>query len=119
MKNEIPYLIAEIGINHNGHLENVFKLIDQAVEAGWNMVKFQKRDPDVCVPENQKNNIKTWEGQQMTYLEYKKKIEFGLAEYWHINQYCKEKGIRTVLFTSGIKKKVQIPDEQKELLIFN
>ncbi len=93
MRYEMPYLIAEIGINHNGHLENVFKLIDQAVEAGWNMVKFQKRDPDICVPESQKNNIKTWEGQQMTYLEYKKKIEFGLEEYKQINQYCKKKGI--------------------------
>lgn len=93
MRYEIPYLIAEIGINHNGHLNNAFKLIDQAVAAGWNMVKFQKRDPDTCVPEDQKNNLRIWEGQEMTYLEYKKKIEFGFEEYWHINQYCKEKGI--------------------------
>ena len=42
-----PYLIAEIGINHNGDIRKAFELIDIAVEAGWDMVKFQKRDPDV------------------------------------------------------------------------
>lgn len=93
MKYEVPYLIAEIGINHNGHLNKALELIDQAVAAGWNMVKFQKRDPDICVPEDQKNKPKIWEGQKMTYLEYKKKIEFGYEEYQIINQYCKEKGI--------------------------
>lgn len=93
MKYDMPYLIAEIGINHNGHLENAFALIDQAVAAGWNMVKFQKRDPDICVPEAQKNQPRTWEGQEMTYLEYKKKIEFGKQEYEQIRDYCKKKNI--------------------------
>lgn len=76
-----PYLIAEIGINHNGDIRKAFELIDIAVEAGWDMVKFQKRDPDVCVPEDQKNLPKIWKGKEMTYLEYKKDIEFGLEEY--------------------------------------
>lgn len=94
MRYKMPYLIAEIGINHNGSLENAFKLIDQAVEAGWNMVKFQKRDPDICVPEDQKNKSRTWQGKKMTYLEYKKSIEFGKQEYELINEYCKKKNIQ-------------------------
>ncbi|MFZ9088253.1 MAG: N-acetylneuraminate synthase family protein, partial [Pontimonas sp.] len=49
------YVIAEIGINHNGELENAKKLIDVAAEAGCQAVKFQKRTPDISTPENQKN----------------------------------------------------------------
>ena len=50
--------IAEIGINHNGSLETAFELIKQAKEAGADVVKFQKRTPEICVPEEQKNVIK-------------------------------------------------------------
>ena len=88
-----PYLIAEIGINHNGDIRKAFELIDIAVEAGWDMVKFQKRDADVCVPEDQKNLPKMWKGKEMTYLEYKKDIEFGLEEYKQIRAYCNRAGI--------------------------
>ena len=86
-------LIAEIGINHNGNLGKALQLIDQAKMAGWDVVKFQKRDPDICVPEHQKSQSKFWDGQDMTYLEYKKLIEFGLDEYKIINEYCKKIGI--------------------------
>lgn len=88
-----PYLIAEAGINHNGDIRKAFELIDIAVEAGWDIVKFQKRDPDTCVPEDQKTLPKMWKGKEMTYLEYKKDIEFGLEEYKQINAYCNNKGI--------------------------
>ena len=44
-----PYLIAEIGINHNGDLQIAKKLIDAAFATGWNSVKFQKREPDIAV----------------------------------------------------------------------
>ena len=57
-KNKIfkkPYLIAEIGINHNGSLKIAREMISVAKNCGFNAVKFQKRDPDICVPENQKN----------------------------------------------------------------
>lgn len=87
-------LIAEIGINHNGHLNNVISLIDMAIAAGWDVVKFQKRDPDICVPEDQKFKLKIWEGEEMTYLDYKKKIEFGKEEYDYINAYCKKNNIK-------------------------
>ena len=48
------YIIAEIGINHNGDIDIAKKLIDIAAVAGCDAVKFQKRNPDVCVPEHQK-----------------------------------------------------------------
>ena len=53
-----PYLIAEIGINHNGDLQIAKKLIDAAFACGWACVKFQKRTPEICVPENQKNMMR-------------------------------------------------------------
>ena len=87
------YIIGEIGINHQGDLSIAKKLIDIAAAAGCDAVKFQKRNPDVCVPEEQKNKPRTWQGEEMTYLEYKHKIEFGLEEYDEIDDYCKLKGI--------------------------
>lgn len=86
-------VIGEIGINHNGSLELCKKLIDVAVIAGCDYVKFQKRNPDVCVPEEQKSKPKSTPWGEMTYLEYKYKTEFGQEEYDAINAYCKEKGI--------------------------
>ena len=51
-------IIAEIGINHNGSLDLAKKLIDLAKVAGCDFVKFQKRDPEICVPDSQKSTIK-------------------------------------------------------------
>ena len=48
------YLIGEIGINHNGDMGIAEKLMDATNACGWNCAKFQKRNPDVCVPEDQK-----------------------------------------------------------------
>ena len=90
---EKTYIIAEIGINHNGSLENAKKLIDLASVAGCDAVKFQKRNPDVCVPEHQKQNIRETPWGTMTYIDYKHKVEFGKEEYDEINSYCKERGI--------------------------
>jgi N-acetylneuraminate synthase len=87
------YIIAEIGINHNGDLNIAKRLIDIAAAAGCDAVKFQKRDPDVCVPEHQKNVEKDTPWGSMTYLEYKHKTEFGKEEYDEIDQRCKDKGI--------------------------
>jgi len=86
-------IIGEIGINHNGDLDICKKIIDAAVLAGCNYVKFQKRNPDVCVPEEQKTKPKSTPWGEMTYLEYKYKVEFGKEEYDEIDRYCKEKGI--------------------------
>ena len=86
-----PYFIAEIGINHNGDLQIAKKLMDGAHAAGWNAVKFQKREPDIAVPEHQKTVMRDTPWGRMTYLEYKKRIEFGKTEYDYIDGYCREK----------------------------
>jgi N-acetylneuraminate synthase len=86
-----PFLIGEIGINHNGSLALAKKIISIAKHYGFDSVKFQKRDPDICVPDDQKNKIKETPWGEMTYLEYKKKIEFGLKEYKEIKKFCKKK----------------------------
>ena len=91
--NPIPYFIAEIGINHNGDLQIAKKLIDAAFCTNWHCVKFQKRTPEIAVPEAQKNVPRETPWGTMTYLEYKKRIEFGKEEYDYIDGYCKEKPI--------------------------
>ena len=88
---EQPYLIAEIGINHNGDLQIAKKLIDAAFACSWDCVKFQKREPDLCVPEHQKGAIRETPWGTMTYIEYKHRIEFSRKEYDYIDKYCKEK----------------------------
>ncbi len=87
------YFIAEIGINHNGDIGITKKLIDASFATSWDCVKFQKRNPDVCVPDHQKDVMRDTPWGRMTYLEYKHKVEFGKEEYDYINDYCKEKPI--------------------------
>ena len=87
------HIIAEIGINHNGDLDIAKKLIDVAVLSGCDSVKFQKRNPDVCVPEHQKGKLRDTPWGRMTYLDYKYKVEFGKEEYDEIKRYCKERNI--------------------------
>ena len=87
------YIIAEIGINHNGSLETAKKLIDIAAVSGCDAVKFQKRNPDVCVPEHQKNIPRDTPWGTMSYLDYKYRMEFGKEEYDIIDEYCKTKDI--------------------------
>ena len=86
-----PYFIGEIGINHNGDIQIAKKLMDATFACNWNCVKFQKRNPDICVPEKQKNVMRDTPWGKMTYLDYKYKVEFGKKEYDYIDTYCKEK----------------------------
>ncbi len=92
-KRKTPYLIGEIGINHNGDLQIAKKLIDAVFSCNWHCVKFQKRNPDVCVPEKQKNTMRDTPWGKITYLEYKYKVEFGKKEYDYIDKYCNEKPV--------------------------
>ncbi|MFD2574102.1 N-acetylneuraminate synthase family protein [Spirosoma soli] len=87
------YVIAEIGINHNGSLEIAKQLIDEAVAAKVDAVKFQKRTPEVCVPRDQWDVMRDTPWGRMTYIDYKRKTEFGMLEYTAIDQYCRERGI--------------------------
>ncbi len=87
------YIIAEIGINHNGDLDIAKQLIDLSALCKCDYVKIQKRNPDVCVPENQKNKIRETPWGNMTYLEYKYKIEFSENEIRELVEYSRLKGI--------------------------
>ena len=87
------FIVGEIGINHNGDLDIAKQLIDVAKWAGADAVKFQKRTPELCVPEDQKIKMRETPWGYITYLEYRHKTEFGEEEYKEIDRYCKEKGI--------------------------
>tara|TARA_R110002012_G_scaffold194218_1_gene362054 strand:- start:3338 stop:4186 length:849 start_codon:yes stop_codon:yes gene_type:complete len=86
-----PYFIGEIGINHNGDMDICKKLIDAVNACNWDCSKFQKRNPDVCVPEHQKNIIRNTPWGEMTYLEYKHRVEFNKSQYDEIDLYSKQK----------------------------
>ena len=87
------YIIAEIGINHNGSLEIAKQLIEEAVAAKASAVKFQKRTPEICVPKDQWEVMRDTPWGRMSYIDYKRKTEFGIVEYATIDQYCKKVGI--------------------------
>jgi N-acetylneuraminate synthase len=88
------FIIAEVGINHNGELELAKKLIDAAAVAGCDAVKFQKRTPELCVPAHQRDVRRETPWGQMTYLEYRRRMEFGMEEYSEIDRYCRERRIQ-------------------------
>ena len=87
------FIIAEIGINHNGELAFAKRLIDVAVMAGCNAVKFQKRTPEKAVPEEYKDVMRETPWGLMSYLDYRRRVEFRRAEYEEIDRYCQEKEI--------------------------
>ncbi|HEV7298782.1 MAG TPA: N-acetylneuraminate synthase family protein [Tepidisphaeraceae bacterium] len=87
------YVIAEIGINHNGDLNVAKKLIETAKLAGCDAVKFQKRTPELCVPPEQRDLKRETPWGVMTYLNYRHRVEFGEEQYGEINRYCREIGI--------------------------
>ena len=82
------YIIAEIGINHNGDLDIAKQLIDAAVEAGCDAVKFQKRTPELCVPEEQRDLMRHTPWGYISYMEYREKVEFGKDQFAEIVAYC-------------------------------
>jgi N-acetylneuraminate synthase len=84
------YIVAEIGINHNGDVENARKLIEAARHAGVDAVKFQKRTPEHCVPAEQRDHMRETPWGYITYFEYRKRMEFGKKEYDQIDRYCRE-----------------------------
>jgi len=87
------YIIAEIGINHNGSIDIAKKMIDGAAFAGADAVKFQKRTPEICVPADQWLIERETPWGRMTYIDYKRKTEFTMKQYFEIDQYCRQKGI--------------------------
>ena len=86
------YIIAEIGLNHNGSMDLCKKLIDHAVEANCNAVKFQKRTIDIVYFDDflRSPRDSPW---GTTQKEQKEGLEFGFNEYKEIDRYCRLKGI--------------------------
>lgn len=86
------FIIAEIGINHNGSLLLAKKMIDIAVTTGCDAVKFQKRTVDVVYSKEElARERKSIFGN--TNGDLKRGLEFGKEEYNEIDKYCKQKGI--------------------------
>src|ERR1041385_4067870 len=84
---EPTFIIAEIGINHSGSLETAKRLIDAALLAGCDAVKFQKRTPELCVPTAQRAVTRETPWGVMSYLDYRRRIEFGEEEYSELDAY--------------------------------
>ncbi|MGP3985480.1 N-acetylneuraminate synthase family protein [Streptomyces sp. 3N207] len=87
------YVTGEIGINHNGDLDNAFALIDAAAEAGCDAVKFQKRTPEICTPRDQWDLERDTPWGRMTYIDYRHRVEFGEDDYRAISEHCAKRGI--------------------------
>jgi len=87
------YVVAEIGINHNGDIRIAKAMIDAAVHAGVDAVKFQKRTPEICTPPEQQKQMRETPWGYITYLDYRYKVEFSEEQYSDIDRHCKEKGI--------------------------
>lgn len=87
------YIIAEIGINHNGDLGIAKQMIDAAVHAGADAVKFQKRTPEIATPLDQQTQMRETPWGYITYLEYRYRVEFNEEHYCEVEKYCKQKGI--------------------------
>ena len=88
------YVIGEIGINHNGDMAIARRLIDVAANAGCDAVKFQKRTPEICVPVEQQGKMRATPWGEMTYLEYKHRVEFGEEENAEIDRYWAQHGVQ-------------------------
>jgi N-acetylneuraminate synthase len=87
------FIVAEIGINHNGDIDLAKRLISLAVAAGCDGVKFQKRTPEICVPTPQRSTMRETPWGYISYMDYRQKVEFGLLEYREIDAYCRKQGM--------------------------
>jgi N-acetylneuraminate synthase len=87
------YIVAEIGINHNGDIQVAKQMIDAAVHAGADAVKFQKRTPEASTPPEQQKQMRDTPWGYITYLEYRHRVEFDLSDYQEIDRHCRTKGI--------------------------
>jgi len=87
------YVVAEIGINHNGDIEVAKRLMNAAKHAGVDAVKFQKRTPELCVPPEQRGQMRETPWGYITYLDYRYKVEFDAEQYAEIDRYGREIGI--------------------------
>jgi N-acetylneuraminate synthase len=92
-KGHPTYVIAEIGINHNGSVSIARQLIDAAADAGCDAVKFQKRTPELCVPPAQRGQLRETPWGVMTYMEYRHRVEFDARAYETLIDHCHRRSI--------------------------
>ncbi len=85
-----PYLIGEVGINHNGSVQLAKKIIFEAKKNNFDAIKLQKRDLKICIPKDQKDILRDTPWGRMTYLNYKKKIELNKKDFKDIIKFCKK-----------------------------
>lgn len=86
------FVVAEIGINHNGDVGLAKKLVGAAVSSGAQAVKFQKRTPELCVPPEQRDVPRETPWGVITYAEYRERVELGLEAYEEIDAFCRTMG---------------------------
>lgn len=87
------YVIAEIGLNHNGDVELAKQLIDVAADAGADAVKFQKRTPEIATPEHMRDLPRETPWGTMSYLDYRRRVEFDRDQYIEISDHALLRGL--------------------------
>lgn len=87
------YVIAEVGLNHNGSVDIAKALVDVAAHAGAQAVKFQKRTPEIATPEHMKGTLRDTPWGRMTYLDYRYRVEFSREQYVEIGDYATLRGL--------------------------
>ena len=87
------YIVAEIGVNHNGIPQLAFELIDIAVDAGADAVKFQKRNLQTLYPKKYLDNVNAGEKSLRYLLPILQQVELPESTYREIVEHCKKKGI--------------------------
>jgi len=87
------YVIAEIGLNHNGDVEIAKRLIDVAADAGVQAVKFQKRTPEISTPAHMRDVPRETPWGTMSYLEYRYRVEFDREQYIEIGDHATLRGL--------------------------
>ncbi|HTX70537.1 MAG TPA: N-acetylneuraminate synthase family protein [Thermoleophilia bacterium] len=88
------FVVGEIGINHNGDIDIAKRLIQVAAAAGCDAVKFQKRTPEVCVPEAQRDIMRETPWGYISYMEYRDRVELDEEQYREIDRHCRTQGIQ-------------------------
>lgn len=84
------YVVAEVGINHNGDVELAKRLVEAAAAAGCDAVKFQKRSPELATPPDQRDIPRETPWGLMPYIEYRHRVELGEPAYREIDAHCSE-----------------------------
>ena len=87
------YIIAEIGVNHNGMVPLAFELIDKAIDSGVDAVKFQKRNLEKLYPKKMLENVNVGEKNMAYLLPILQQVELSDEDYYRIKEYCDKKGI--------------------------